>query len=163
MNIKMFIATIVYLVSAGATAEVISVSIVTEILPIDPVSGMKSTHDISIDTDTWVATSGYRTGKTFGIPSTDDEFSVDVSVQPDKTHIVTIRGATETGMGFGFAPAIDYTVFLDFEENGSFKVSGRHDGYPAYKVEIDGEVIYRFEHKRLDLAKLAEPQEITIP
>lgn len=146
-----------------AVARNVTIVIVTEILPKDPVSGMKSTHRIFIDTASWQAKDSYETGTTYGVPSADDRFSVGVQVKPDDTRAFVFRGSTETGVGLGFAPAINYTIYLDFDLEGNMTLSGTHDGYPAYSVAVNRKLVYRFEHEKIDLIKLMGEEDVRIP
>jgi hypothetical protein len=43
------------------------------------------------------------------------------------------------------APAIDYNFTFAFDANGQCRVSGTHDGFPAYEVFINGKLRYSYD------------------
>jgi Protein of unknown function (DUF3238) len=40
------------------------------------------------------------------------------------------------------APAIDYDFEFTFDAYGACRLSGKHDGFPAYEVFVDGKLMY---------------------
>ena len=46
---------------------------------------------------------------------------------------------------FLFVPAIDYTVDFYFAQDGSARVSGRHDGFPAYDFYFQKRDFHRYD------------------
>lgn len=131
----------------------IVVVIETEILPIDPVSGMKSRQIVTIDVPAKKAVQEWKTGTTYGIPSTRDKFEL-TAVQFSGTN-ASFHVTGETASGVRVVPNINYDFTIQVGSNGSAKLlSGCHDGYPAYKITIDGRELYRFEHESIRLNRL---------
>ena len=59
----------------------------------------------------------------------------------------------EAVSGFGVGPRINYKfVFTVGPEN--IRIRGCHDGYPSYRISVNGEKIYTHKHKSIDLIKL---------
>ena len=66
---------------------------------------------------------------------------------------VFMRGSTKSGITFGVGPGIDYSFRFTGRPNNA-RISGCHDGYPSYKVYINGKIVYYFKHKKYRLLNL---------
>ncbi len=132
------------------------VEVETRILPFDPQPGMKSTQVITLDFDKKSAKSDFKTGvTTWGgaeIESIRNNFVVkNLSFDNGKA---TFSVVGETASGIVFMPNINYSINLIITRSGVVSIDGCHDGYPAYKVTIDGTEAYSFKHESLNLMKL---------
>lgn len=152
-----FIAFLMSACVSTAYAEQVEGLIETRILDFDPQSGVKSHHFFFIDFDKKTVTDAYNTGTTelfFGISldSIRDNFQIsNISFQDEKVNFV-ITGTTATGVGI--VPSIDYKFSLEVEKSGSGSITGCHDGYPAYLVQINGKNVYEFKHKAMHVLNL---------
>lgn len=143
--------------SVATLATPVRVEIITQILPFDPESGMKSTQVLMVDFDKKAITQTFSTGVTkigpVEIGSVRDKFlfdNVDFS-SPGRVGF-TARGQTASGVLF--MPNINYKFQLAVTPAGKGAFSGCHDGYPAYQVKVAGKVVYDFKHQPLSLVKL---------
>ena len=66
---------------------------------------------------------------------------------------VFMKGSTKSGMTFGVGPGIDYSFRFTGRPNNT-RISGCHDGYPSYKIYINGKLVYYFKHKSIRVLKL---------
>lgn len=131
----------------------VKVVIETEILPFDPVSGVKSRQTVIVDVPGKKASQEWTTGTTYGIPSARDKFELDT------THFTGTGGSFhvtgETASGVRVMPNINYDFTVEVSTNGSARlIYGCHDGYPAYKITVDGRELYKFEHESVRLDRL---------
>lgn len=140
----------------------------TRILDFDPQSGVKSQHFYYIDFDNKTVEGNFSTGSTsidlgviqFDVDSVRDNFTLsDIDFRSNEVSFV-IRGTTASGILV--MPDIDYRFEITAKKDGSVSVSGCHDAYPAYLVQHNGENIYQFTHKSLDLIKLAGTCDVQV-
>ncbi len=155
-----------------STNEVFSLEIETRILDFDPQPGMKSRQFIVVErsphTRQFRAKSSYTTGKTRmlgrDISSVRDDFKVtpllfrDMGAGGKK---LSFKAVGQTASGVGFMPNIDYSFDFSISTvNGksTVKLTGEHDGYPAYTVWLHTgttkKELYKFKHKSMNLHKL---------
>ena len=64
-----------------------------------------------------------------------------------------VRVKGEAVSGFHVGPRINYN-FLFSGGSKNAKVTGCHDGYPSYKIWVNGQLIYYHKHKPTNLVKL---------
>lgn len=133
------------------------VQIETRILPFDPQPGIKSLQTLSVDWPSKSINSEFQTGVTtfFGITlaSVRDNFTVSEAVFSGDN--VRVRATGETASGVRFLPSIDYDLVIEISRGAAEgRVTGCHDGYPAYFVRVDGSEVYRFEHRPVRLHAL---------
>jgi Protein of unknown function (DUF3238) len=145
-----------FLCAEAAADDTVQVVIETRILDGDPQAGMKSRQVIQVDFVNKRVKDTFETGTTdfFGVKlsSVRDKFLISEVNFSDGT--VTFRAAGETASGVRALPSIDYNLLLTVNADGSTKISGCHDGYPAYSVNVDAKTIYTFKHKSVQLIKL---------
>jgi hypothetical protein len=146
--------------------SVSTVKIVTAILAPDPQSGMKSTQTVTVDFKNQRVTSEYKTGTTefFGVAlsSVADNFKIkSYNFLPGQKVRLNIVG--ETASGVGVLPHIDYDFIIEVSADGTSKLSGCHDGYPAYTVHVNNTKKYDFKHKPMNLLNLFGSCDIKIP
>ena len=154
--IIVLIGLLAFLGQEAVADSTIQVVIETRILDGDPKAGMKSKHVIQVDFSGKQVLDTYETGTT-------DFFGVDLKSIRDKFIIsdvtfndgsVTFKAVGETASGVVALPSIDYNFLLTVSEDGSAKVTGCHDGYPAYSVLVESKPIYTFKHKSVQLLNL---------
>lgn len=157
---------ILALLGVSATAvDNIVLEIETRILDFDPQAGMKSRQTITVMERDRVESS-YVTGKTsvgpVDVGSVRNRFEVkDVRVGSDRASpTLQLTAIGQTASAVTILPNINYRFSFLFSERG-LRVTGCHDGYPAYRVTVrttrpgSGTVtVYKFTHKRIDLVKL---------
>ncbi len=136
---------------------VVNVEIETRILPFDPLSGLKSLQTVSIDFKKKTIKSRFQTGSSnlFGEwKSVRDKFELtDINFSANAVNF-TVRGQTASGvLWIGALPDIDYKFEISVPRDGEPKVTGCHDGYPAYFVRRNGSEFYSYRHnpRRLGL------------
>lgn len=134
----------------------------TRIFSPDPQAGMKSRQKITVNTASCSAKSDFETGTTslagFQLESVRNQFKVrDVKCLNGK---ITLGLSGETASGVYFMPNInyDFTITLASENH----IKGCHDGYPGYTVSVDGNEIYSFRHKPIELIKLLGTCDIKV-
>jgi hypothetical protein len=157
-----FLVTSVFLSGVAVTSgddaadNTVQVVIETRILDLDPQAGLKSRHVIQINFAKKQIRDVFETGTTsfFGIElsSVRDKFSTSEINFTDKS--VRFRASGETATGVRVVPNIDYNFVFTVKSDGTAKVSGCHDGYPAYSVTVEAKTLYEFKHKSVDLMKL---------
>lgn len=148
----------VFAFSPGSSAPLTKkVEIETRILDFDPQSGMKSRQIIIVNFTDRKITSSYKTGATefFGIKlsSVRNNFKV-VNKSFSGNNKVKFTVVGETASGVGVIPNINYRFVIALTAGGAITVMGCHDGYPAYKVKVDGKVKYAFRHKSKEVLNL---------
>ena len=132
----------------NAYAEKLEVVIVTEIRDLGATSiqtGMKSTQTLTVDTNAKKVSAKFKTGVTdigfAKLKSVRDMFTVS-KVQFKSSQIVfTANGQTASALSiFG---DIDYEFTLNINiRQRKILVSGCHNKFPSYYVEINGKRIY---------------------
>lgn len=158
-----FLAASMLLINVGphANSEALQEGLVeTKILDKDPQAGVKSHHFYYIDFDNQTVASSFATGSTninlgiieFDVESIRDNFKVSSVKFSDDAVAFTLEGTTASGVMV--MPDIDYRLSFRVTKNGSVSVKGCHDAYPAYRIQHQGNDIYSFQHKSLDLIKL---------
>lgn len=66
---------------------------------------------------------------------------------------VFMKGSTKSGITLGIGPGIDYKFQFTGKPNKT-RILGCHDGYPSYKIYINGKLVYYFKHKNYRLLRL---------
>lgn len=149
-----------------AHAEVLELEIRTAIEEPACQSGMKSTHTITTNINSRdVEDEQILTGKTnilgcdFG--SINDRFKTVGHYRTKDSIKFTVVGSTATIATLGLGASIDYefVVEINFKDR-TLTFSGKHDGYPTYYVEVNGNGAYKFN--QTNLTKLAEPMDISV-
>jgi len=154
-----------FLNTASAVAEDLYEGLLeTRILDFDPQSGVKSQHFFFVDFDKQTVNTSYETGSTdfFGVSlgSVRDNFAASsVSFSEDEVSFV-LSGSTASGVGV--IPNIDYRFDIILSRMGQVRISGCHDGYPAYLIQFNGSNIYNYEHRPKDVYKLFGNCDVTI-
>ncbi len=137
---------------AGALKKM-EVVVETRILPIDPVSGIKSKQTVTVDFERGTVSQRYATGSTYGLGSVRDQFTVALARRTGSR--IAFRVTGETASGVIVMPNINYRFEIEVAPDGSASlVSGCHDGYPAYAITIGNRKLYSFVHKSIRLIKL---------
>lgn len=132
---------------------------------------MKSLQTINVDfndqTEKVKITQKFKTGTTdfFGVTlnSVRDKFKV-TGLNFDSDDFLIFTAIGETASGIGVAPNINYRFKFEARPKGDdilWKITGCHDGYPAYKITINSlvqggvkTVAYNFKHKSIQLFNL---------
>lgn len=138
-----------------AIAQAVKVEITTQILPFDPLPGMKSKQTLLVDFAQRKIMQSFTTGVTdvgFEIGSVRDKFEVENVAFENGRVGFTARGQTASGVMF--MPNINYRFYFSVTPAGGGVLSGCHDGYPAYEVLVAGKKVYDFTHKSMNLVKL---------
>ncbi|WP_417604788.1 DUF3238 domain-containing protein [Primorskyibacter flagellatus] len=158
-----YLKTLIALVAAlglnisSADAEELYEGLVeTRILDFDPQSGVKSQHFFFVDFKSETVSTSYETGSTdfFGVnlDSVRDNFvASSISFSEDAVTFV-LSGSTASGVGI--IPNIDYKFDIIISRSGQIRISGCHDGYPAYLVQFNGSDIHSYDHKPKKIYKL---------
>jgi hypothetical protein len=134
--------------SAGM-ASIVVIEIETAIRKISWASfqaGQKSLHSITVDFGSKKTVATYTTGHTkiagFQVGSIRDKFLlIGNRFNGGGTALFTAVG--ETASAVGVMPNINYTFQLEVTPH-SVKYSGTHDGYPSYKILVNGATIYDY-------------------
>ena len=134
----------------------VRVVIETTILSPDPFAGMKSRQTLVVDFSQRRVGNDFQTGTTdiLGRPwaSTRDNFRVTgVRFAGDR---VVLTAIGETASGVRVMPNINYSFELTIQRTGAVRVAGCHDGYPAYSITANGEIVYSFRHRPRNLVAL---------
>lgn len=152
MRLQAVISGFLIALAAGAQAQNAEVIIETRIKPPDVQAGMKSTQTIKLDYAGKKATQTFTTGVTnIGIAelgSIRDKFTVDQIRFSGKVSEFTATG--QTASAIFFMPNINYkfsiTVDMTVRE---IVFHGCHDGYPSYKISVQGKEVYAFAQENL--------------
>lgn len=155
-----------------------SIEVETSILAFDPFPGMKSRHRVEFvlrpRSQSSFLRQSFQTGTTdffgFKLDSVRDNFRSERAPAVAE-HIVAVEIVGETASGVGLVPNINYklTAFYNLASGKVFKVSGCHDGYPAYKVTVtdsatpNGRTEYSYDHKSRDLLRLFGSCDVSFP
>ncbi|UCI23972.1 hypothetical protein [Mesorhizobium sp. B2-8-5] len=141
-------------ISDIARAETVSLTIETRIKEktLSFEAGIKSTQTVVVDFSMGSVSSSFTTGVTsIGVSelkSIRDAFSVD-NVAISKT-AAGFDAVGQTASGVGFMPNIDYKFAITVDVSSREVVfSGCHDGYPSYKIFVNGNVVYDFDQELL--------------
>ena len=142
----------------------VQVVIESAILEPDFQPGMKSRHVVQVDFAGQKVIDVAETGVTelLGTQwnSIRDNFRVlDVSFNGDKASFVA-KG--ETASAVQFLPNINYTFQITVWRDGTAVIRGCHDGYPGYRVTVEGEDQYFFAHEPKDLVRLVGECDIRL-
>lgn len=147
-------------------AETLEIAIRTVIEKPDCQSGMKSTHTITIDSNTRVVDNGQNATGTTNILGCDfgsinDSFKTTGHYQTEDSFKFVAVGKTATIVSLGIGPSIDYEFTFNVNtKNQTVTISGAHDGYPTYYVEVNGKNIYKFH--QTSITKLAAPLDVQV-
>lgn len=167
MGIRGVIGLVVVLAAMApfsAFADTVVV-ILTEILSPDPQAGVKSRHNIKFDFAAKKHESSFETGTTsfFGVAlsSVRDNFQVK-NVNFTDPSKVTFLAVGETASGVGIVPNINYELTFELSQNGDTKITGCHDGYPAYTVTVDQVEKYSFKHQSIQVLNLFGTCDIVV-
>lgn len=135
----------------------------TEILSFDPQPGMKSQQTLNINFSEQRVHSSFVTGQTHVGPISLDSVrnSFTVSDARFAGTSVTFNVVGQTATGVRVLPNIDYSMQFAVNADGSGEISGAHDGYPAYSVKQGTQVIYQYNHKSMELWRLAGTSDVT--
>ncbi len=136
--------------------EPVRVVIESRILEPDPQAGVKVRHLLEVDFDRQNIEDFYETGTTdfFGVDldSVRDNFTVLKIHFSGDVAWFEVRG--ETASGVAVLPNVNYRLNFEVARSGEAKISGCHDGYPAYRIVVDGVEQYAYQHQPLDLLSL---------
>ncbi|UWR60190.1 hypothetical protein [Phaeobacter inhibens] len=127
-------------------------------------AGMKSRQVVQLNFDMQSHLGAFETGVTSIVgaefASIRDGFEVlDVKFDGDRA---TLRIKGETASAVQVLPNINYTFDLTIYRDGSAVLDGCHDGYPSYRVSVEGETRYYFAHAPNDLIKLVGECDIRL-
>ena len=155
----MLVFVVLFLASFSTLAladDKIQIVVETEILSPDPQAGIKSRHVIQVDFGALKIRDAYQTGVTdfFGVDLTSIRDNFKVSTSKFSANAVNLTLSGETASGVGIIPNINYRFEIALKADGTASISGCHDGYPAYRVIVEGKKVYSFVHQSKDLIKL---------
>ena len=133
------------------------VAIETRILEFDPQSGMKSNHKVFADlNDGTTMDFKLETGVTnvagFDIGSIRDKFKVKTISKIKKQKLKFVMTG-QTASPVVLIPDIDYKFEIEITKD-KYSISGCHNAYPAYSIEIDGKAVYSYKHKSKSLPEV---------
>jgi hypothetical protein len=115
-------------------------------------AGMKSTQTIDINYATKSISQKFETGVTdlvgIQLNSVRDKFTVTQTHFTGKVSAFTAEGQTASGVGI--MPNINYKLSIKVDMAArEVAFSGCHDGYPSYKITVQGKDVYAFEQEIL--------------
>jgi hypothetical protein len=131
--------------------------------------GVKSTQSLTVDRNTGTQLHMYKTGSTnLGLASVGADKAEFHGGIDSRTGIIEMSGETGSWLAPGdwFGPLdmdIDYDFRFRFDPvTGSISLfGGTHDGFPSYKIEANGNVIYYRPQK--SLLELIGCCDVTVP
>lgn len=152
----------------SASSSQHTIIIETRIDSPDPQAGMKSDHRITVNFSRRSLRENFATGTTtiFGktLSSIRDKFksrAVDwYTTAEHRTVKLNVSGHTASGVRV--LPGIDYELEIYLSDDGEVAIDGCHDGYPSYKILVNGRRIYSYKHKPMRLYKLFGKCDITM-
>lgn len=125
-------------------------------------AGQKSLHTVLVDLTNQKIESSYKTGHTeilgFSVNSIRDGFKIENKQFLSKS--VIFKAIGQTASAVGFMPNINYTFYFHVTES-QVLYSGSHDGYPSYKISVNGKPIY--DHMQGWLGELFGDADIDVP
>ncbi len=148
--------------SAKSASGIVRAKIVTQIDKPDPQAGVKSTQNILIDFSEERVDQDFATGHTkigsIELEAVRNKFLVkDVEFEGDS---VTFTAVGQTASGVLFIPAINYSIKIKVNAEGTATGEAHHDGYPSYRVYVNGNRIYEHKHKHTEVLKTAPGNEM---
>ena len=125
-------------------------------------AGQKSLHTVLVDLTNQKIESSYKTGHTeilgFSVNSIRDGLKIEN--EQFLSESVSFKAIGQTASAVGFMPNINYKFFFGVSPTKLF-VAGWHDGYPSYKISINGKPIY--DHVQGWLGELFGDADIDVP
>lgn len=146
--------------SIGAAKEM-TIRVVTEIEAPSDQAGVKSSHEVVVDTDKMsIVRDAWNTGTTDIGPISLDAARPDFSISnaSNDRNSLKFRMNGQVASGIRVLPDIDYELDITINRNGTIEIRGRHDAYPSYYVDVQGNDnrAYEFHHAQgLSLNEIA--------
>ena len=125
-------------------------------------AGQKSLHTVLVDLTNQKIESSYKTGHTeilgFSVNSIRDGFKIAHAEFSSKT--ISFMAIGQTASAVRFMPNINYQFGFSVSQKKVYAF-GWHDGYPSYKISINGKPIY--DHVQGWLGELFGDADIDVP
>lgn len=145
----------------------VSFRVVTAIRPPDAQDGIKSSHQVVVDTATGSITSDvqfFGTTSIGGVQLPGSGTLTAILNSVSDCHIDLTLNGTAASATLPIEMSIDYSfrVYLDLHvgRNGLASLSGQHDGYPSYEYYING--TKRYDFNQTVLSALFPPVDIPV-
>lgn len=151
--------------TAARAQSAVQIVVETAILKFDPQPGMKTRQVLQVDFDRRHVIGTYETGTTefFGVnlEAVRKNFVVEEVDFSDGKATFKVTGQAASGVSA--LPDIDYKFKMTVWPDGTAIVRGCHDGYPSYRVTVEGKEQYFFGHEPMGQFKLLGHCDVRLP